>query len=67
MATFFRKLGLIGLAFFTANALAAIASLFIVFMRPRRALVPPGTERCPVCGENVPTAAKYCHACGSRL
>jgi hypothetical protein len=67
MRTFFRKVGLVGLTFFAANALAAIVSLVILFVRSRRETVPSVTVRCPVCGAAIGSAAKYCSACGSRV
>ena len=67
MRTFLRKLGLVGMTFFVANALAAIVSVIIMFVRSRRETVPQVIGRCPVCGAVMGSAAKYCSACGSRV
>ncbi len=67
MRTFLRKVGLMGVTFFVANAIASIVSLVILFTRSRRETVPEVLGRCPVCGAGVSDAAKYCPACGSRL
>ena len=62
-----RKLGLIGAIFFAANALAAIVSLFILFVCGRNDVVVTCSARCPVCGAIAARTAKYCGSCGSRL
>ena len=66
MTSFFRKVGLIGVVFFAANALAAIASLVILFMRRHTQPALTSTHICTVCNASLPTVAKYCHQCGSR-
>lgn len=67
MWTILRKLGLMGLTFFVANALAAIVSVAILFVRTRRVTAPMIGDRCPVCGAGISGAAKYCSDCGSRV
>jgi hypothetical protein len=62
----FRKLGLIGVVFFIANALAAVTSLIILFMRGRRQGQMVSCRTCGVCHASIPLAAKYCQECGSR-
>ena len=66
VTSFLRKVGLIGAVFFAANALAAIASLVILFMRRRAQAALTSSRTCTVCNASLATAAKYCHQCGSR-
>ena len=67
LTSILRKFGLIGAVFFVANALAAIASLVILFMRRRPHAQLAGGRTCLVCSAAIPSTARYCQECGSRI
>ena len=52
--------------YLTGTAVTIIVVLLILLVRPGGRLL-QAARRCPVCDHGVPSAAKYCSDCGSRI
>ena len=72
VASWLQERGVIGWAqgirqeYLTGTAITIIVVLLILLVRPGGGLL-RASRRCPVCDRGLPSAAKYCGDCGSRI